>query len=129
MGLHHHTEWIAYPDISDTISRFGLLANQEEPFYSLPVLRSESRLEVIMNVPEILAYLETEYSGMRRVFPKGSKHIQMSYVDFIDKHVTAKMMLMTIPTTANALQEGRERDTYLRDRERKLGAFLLYLCM
>jgi len=122
MGLHHQTEWVAYPDISDTISRFGLLANQEEPFYSLPVLRSESRLEVIMNVPEILAYLETEYDGMRRVFPRGSKADQiMSYVDFIDKNVTTKMMPMVIPTNANILQEGPERDAYLRDKERKLG--------
>lgn len=123
MGLHYQTEWVAYPDIGDTISRFGLLANHEEPFYSLPVLRSESRLEVIMNVPEILAYLETEYDGMRRVFPRGSKAIQMSYVDFIDRNVTLKMMPMVVPTSGNILEDG-ERDAYLRDKERKLGVFL-----
>lgn len=78
-----------------------------------------------MNSSEIVTYLETEYDGLRRVLPKDSKDVQMSYVGEIDKNVTAKMMPMVIPTAMNIFQEGRERDAYMMDGEQKLGAFIL----
>lgn len=109
--LHYQTQWVAFPDITTTLSGLGVRANRGQPHYTLPAIRSENKLEVVMNCFDIAMYLDTEYEA-RRVIPKESKDLQSAYGDQINNFVQSRMLPLLLPTVKNIIQEGRDRDVW-----------------
>ena len=122
---YYETEWITCQDIHDRIAYFGTRAKEEEPYYTLPVIRTSSRLEIIMGFFDIVEYLLEEYDWIPQVIRKGSRDAQVAYTSAIDRLVTDRMMRMVVPFARRVLPEGQELDELTFSKEKQLGEFRL----